>query len=137
MNVKTIIFAGIAGGILLLVLLIAINMIMNIVVPYDIMKFEGMRPADDPVLILFFLYPFVIAFSQAIVFDLVKSSLAGNQVQKGIQFSALSIVIMTIPSLYVMFTSMNWPIDFYISSLVWEIIGFLMIGTFYVRIWRI
>ena len=137
MNAKNIAVAGFAGGTLLLLLLVAINMIVNLVIPYDIMKFGGMRAADDPVLILFFLYPFVIAFSQAIVFDVVKNSLTGNHVQKGFQFSALLILIMTIPSLYVMYTSMNWPIDFYISSMIWEIIGFLMTGALYVRIWKI
>jgi len=60
MNAKNIAVAGIAGGTLLLLLLVAINMIVNLVIPYDIMKFGGMRAADDPVLILFFLYPFVI-----------------------------------------------------------------------------
>jgi len=68
---------------------------------------------------------------------MVKSVLTGTRAQKGFQFSALLILILTIPILYVMYTSMNWPIDFYISSMIWEIIGFLMIGALYVRIWKI
>jgi hypothetical protein len=137
MNAKNITIAGFSGGVVLLALLYAINVIVNMIIPYDIMKFGGMRAMNDPIMILFFFYPFVVAFALAIVFDMVKGALTGTQVQKGLQYSALLVVIMTIPSLFVMYSSMTWPVDFYISTLLWEITGFLIISAINVKIWQV
>ena len=41
------------------------------VIPADISTYGGMRSADDPVMILFFFYPFVVAFAAVILFDVV------------------------------------------------------------------
>ena len=47
------------------------------------------------------------------------------------------ICIMTIPSLYVMYTSMTWPVDFYVSTVIWEIVSFPLMGILFARIWNI
>lgn len=137
MNVKNIALAGIIVGAILLALMVAINMIMNTIVPMDISSYGGMREMDDPIMLLFFFYPFVVAFAAAIVFDMVKDSLKGTRVQKGLMFGFLLLIIMTIPSLYVMFTSMTWPVDFYLSTGLWEIVSFPVAGIIFARIWKL
>jgi hypothetical protein len=137
MDSKKIITGGITGGAILFILFFSFNMIMNMVIPYDITKFGGMRAMNDPVMLLFFLYPFVVAFAQAVLFDSVQDSLKGTPVQKGLRFSGLLFVIMTIPSLFVMATSMDWPVDFYANTILWEVVGFLIIGALFTRIWKV
>jgi hypothetical protein len=44
---------------------------------------------------------------------------------------------MTIPSMYVMITSMTWPLDFYVSTGIWEIIAFPLIRILFAKIWKI
>ena len=68
-----------------------------------------MRASDDPVMILFFFYPFVVAFAAAILFDTVRGCLTGTPLEKGLMFGVLLLTIMTVPSLYVMVTSMHAP----------------------------
>jgi len=137
MNVKNIALAGIIVGTILLVLMVAVNLIMNIIIPVDISSYGGMRAMNDPIMLLFFFYPFVVAIAAAFVFDMVKDSLKGTPVEKGLIFGLLLIIIMTIPSLYVMYTSMTWPVAFYISTGIWEIVSFPVAGLIFARIWKL
>ncbi len=137
MNARNIALAGIIVGAIIFVLMAAINMIMNAIVPMNISAYGGMRAMDDPIMLLFFFYPFVVAFAAAIAFDMVKESLKGTQVQKGLMFGLLLLIIMMIPSLYVMYTSMTWPVEFYISTGLWEIVSFPVAGIIFARIWKL
>ncbi|MFA5267512.1 MAG: hypothetical protein WC379_06030 [Methanoregula sp.] len=44
---------------------------------------------------------------------------------------------MTIPGLYFMYTSMTWPIDFSISTKIWEFIAFPLMGILFARVWNV
>ena len=68
-------------------------------------------------------------------FDVVKDYLKGILVEKGLMFGAPLLVIMIIPSRYVMITSMTWPIGFYLITASWEIISFPLMGILLVKIW--
>jgi hypothetical protein len=136
MNVQKIVTGGISAGFALLILMIVSGFLVNIVLPTDISQYGGMRAMDDPIMMLFYLYPFVIACAAAIIFDIINGCLGGTEVKKGLMFGAMLICIMTIPSLYVMFTSMTWPVDFYVSTVVWEILAFPLMGILFARIWN-
>lgn len=136
MNTKNIAIAGIAGGTLLFVLLFGLNVIMNQVIPYDPAQFHGMRPMEDPVMLLFFAYPFVVAFAAAYLYDLLHPVLAGSVMQKGFAFAIVLLVVIAIPSEFAMYTSMDWPVTFYIGNLIWSVAGFLSTGILFARIWN-
>ena len=74
---------------------------------------------DDPIIILFYFYPFVIACAAATVFDIVKGCLEEIPPGKGLMFGSMLIYVITIPLLYVMYTSMTRPVDFYVSTGIW------------------
>jgi hypothetical protein len=137
MNGKNIAVAGLAGGTLLFVLLFGLNVIMNRIITHDISKFSGMRSMNDPVMMLFFVYPFVLAFTAAFVFDAVYPALHGSVMQKGISFGVILLVIVAIPSNFAMYTSLDWPVTFYVGNLIWAVLGFLSTGILFARIWNI
>jgi hypothetical protein len=137
MQTKNIVTAGIAAGFMLLILMMVSGYLVNLVLPTDISQYGGMREMNDPVMNLFYFYPFVIAFAAAIVFDTIRDCLKGDRNQKGLMFGGLLLLIMTIPSLYVMFTSMTWPAGFYISTGIWEIVTFPLMGIMFVKIWKV
>jgi hypothetical protein len=137
MNIKNIVVSGSLAGILILILMVVINVLVNVIIPTDLSRYGGMRGSDDPVMILFFFYPFVVAFAAAILFDTVRFCLTGTSFEKGLMFGALLLTIMTIPSLYVMITSMTWPIDFYVSTALWEFISFPAMGILFTKIWNV
>jgi hypothetical protein len=137
MKVKNIAVSVIIAEIVILILMVVINGIVNRVIPSVLSKYGAMRSAEDPVMMLFFFYPFVVAFAAPIIFDVVKGCLKGTSVQKGLMFGALLLVVMTIPSLYVMITSMTWPVAFSISTVSWEIISLPLRGILFTKIWKL
>jgi len=137
MQTKNIVTAGIAAGFMLLILMMVSGYLVNLVLPTDISQYGGMREMNDPVMNLFYFYPFVIAFAAAVVFDTIRDCLKGDRNQKGLMFGGLLLLIMTIPSLYVMFTSMTWPAGFYFSTGIWEIVTFPLMGIMFVKIWKV
>jgi hypothetical protein len=136
MQVKKILMAGIGGGLLLLVLMILSGAVANIFLPYNIFEIPGMRTADDPVSILFFLYPFVIAFAGAILFNFLDPALKGSVGRRGLIFGLLLFILVTIPNQFVIYTSMYYPSGFYLSGILNGLIGYPLFGILCARIWK-
>ncbi|MCK8518273.1 hypothetical protein [Methanoculleus sp. 7T] len=136
MDAKKIIAGGFIGGIALLIVNFVISALIMLIAPYDVLALGGMRPADDPLVLFFFAYPFVLSFAAAILFDLVKDALQGPPSSRGMMFGAALILIYTIPSVFIAFASMNYPVGFYLEDLLFGIIGFPLIGAIYALIWE-
>jgi hypothetical protein len=126
---------GILGGILLLATSVIFSGIATILSPYNIFDIPGMRPMTDPIALLFFLYPFVIAFVSAILFDLIRPCLKGGTVRKGIVFGYLLFLLIVIPSQFVVFSSMSFPNGFYFGNLLNGIIGYPLFGILCALLW--
>ncbi|MGA2934298.1 MAG: hypothetical protein ABSD81_03995 [Methanomicrobiales archaeon] len=135
MDLKKILIGGIAGGILLFIAQFAFAMVGNLIAPYDIFAIGGMRARNDPVMLLFFAYPFVLSFTFAIAFDRVKAALEGSCTGLGLTFGLILFLLVTVPGMFVIFSSMNYPLGFYIGNLLVGIIGFPAVGMLYARIW--
>ena len=137
MNIKNIIAGGIAGGITLLIAMFVFGKIAGFIAPFDMATLGGMRAANDPVMAFFVLYPFVLAFAAAILFDMIKNSLNGTYLNKGLMFGFLLFIIETIPSIFIIFTTMTYPLGFYLSSFLTGIIAYPVIGIIFVKIWKV
>ncbi len=136
MDLKKILIGGIAGGILLFIAQFAFSMVGNLIAPYDVFAIGGMRARDDPVSLLFFAYPFVLSFTSSVVFDRVKAGLTGSRCGgAGLTFGLILFLLVTIPGMFVIFSSMNYPTGFYIGNFLVGIIGFPAVGMLYARIW--
>ncbi|MDD1708104.1 MAG: hypothetical protein LUQ33_02885 [Methanoregulaceae archaeon] len=96
--------------------------------PYNIFDVSGMRPAADPVPVLFLLYPFVISFTSAILFDFLNPVLTGGIGRRGAIFGTFLILLINIPNQFVIYTSMYYPAGFYLSSVLNGLIGFPLFG---------
>jgi hypothetical protein len=137
MNIKNIVLAGFSGGVVLLISMFIFGEIANAIFPYDIATLGGMRAMNDPVMGLFFLYPFVLSFVAAILFDIIKDSLKGTTLFKGLMFGLMFFMLQTIPSMFVIFISMSYPTGFHLSSFLNGIIGFPVIGILFAKLWEV
>jgi hypothetical protein len=107
---KKVLVAGIAGGILLFIAQFAFSILANLVAPFDIFAIGGMRRPTDPVMLLFYAYPFVLSFASAVVFDLVKDALPRSCCGgAGLAFGLILILLVTVPGMFVIFSSMDYP----------------------------
>jgi hypothetical protein len=135
LQLKKIILAGILGGILLLATSVIFSGIAMILSPYNIFDVAGMRLMSDPIASLFIAYPFVVAIVSAIIYDIVNPALAGGTVRKGILFGCLLFLLVTVPSLFVVYSSMYFPDGFYIAGLLNGIVGYPLFGILCVLLW--
>jgi len=80
------------------------------------------RPWNDPLMTLFFAYPFILGIVLAYFWDMVYSSLKGNAQQKIFNFAKIYFLIATIPGMFISYTS------FQVSALLvlsWTLSGFI------------
>lgn len=135
MQIRKVILAGALGGLLILVVTMVSGAVAGAILPYTIFDIPGMRPVTDPVSVLFFFYPFVLAVAGAILFDIIDTVLPGRTVRKGITYGLLLVVIVTIPNQFVIWSSMYYPAGFYLSNILTGIVGFPLFGILCAGIW--
>jgi len=128
LETKTIVVSGIVAGIVVLVLSMIISTATQALFNYNVMTLAGMRSVNDPVSLLFFLYPFVVALAMAILYDFTKKSFTGTAMRKGIVLGLLGWIVYGIPSAFIVFSSMDYPIGFTINSVIGSLVYMLGAG---------
>ncbi len=125
---KSLIIPGFVGGFILLIVSFAADMATQLVAPYSIFQVPGMRSISDPVMMLYFVYPFIFAFIAAILWQIIRGSLPENQKNAAWQFAGILFLVIIVPNIWVIYTSMSYPAGFYISNILTSVIGYPVIG---------
>jgi hypothetical protein len=133
LNLKQILVSGITGGSVLLVVTFLADAITQVIAPYDMFAIGGMRAITDPVMILFFLYPFIFAIIVAIVWSCIRDSFSGTDRKKAVRYGGLLFLLIIIPNTWVIFSSMTYPLGFHISNILTGIIAYPILGYLNVR----
>ncbi len=113
------------AGFINLVVGLALNWLLGILFPSIELEYRNgaiFRPWNDPVMMLFFVYPFVQAFVLVYFWKLVKKELKGDLVQRACQFTGMYLIVATLPGMFVSYTS------FHVSFLMiftWIFTGFI------------
>ena len=127
-TIKTLAIPGLAGGLLYLILTFVADLLAQLIAPYSIFDVPGMREMNDPVMMLFFLYPFVFAFIAAWIWTIIRGSFPADPVQGGVRYGAVLFLLIVIPNMWVIFTSMTYPTGFYLSNIISGLIAYPVIG---------
>lgn len=128
METKTIVVSGIVAGIVILVLSMIVSTATQILFDYNVLTLVGMRSVNDPVSMLFFLHPFVVGLAMAILCDFTKKSFIGTAIRKGIVLGLLGWIVYGIPSAFIVFSSMDYPIGFTVNSVIGSLVYMLGAG---------
>ena len=118
MKLKQIIVAGFIVGFIIILIDIVIGGIFQLILPYDIFELGGMRTIDDPIMMLFFIHPWILGFSLSFVYSYFGKALNGNYIAQGWKFGLLMWIVIFVPYTFLVFTSMEYPIGFYINSII-------------------
>jgi hypothetical protein len=128
LEIKSIVVSGFVAGIVVLVLSMIVSTATQELFNYNVLSLAGMRSVNDPVSLLFFLYPFVVALAVAILYDFTKKSFTGTVMRKGIVLGLLGWIVYGIPSAFIVFSSMDYPIGFTVNSVIGSLIYMLGAG---------
>lgn len=117
---------GLVAGIANLILGIILNKLLNVMFPSLATEYQNsmiFRPWDDPLMMLYFAYPFILALSFAYFWNMTGKQCKGaTSTQKAFEFAKFYFLIATIPGMFISYTS------FQLSALMiiaWTFVGFL------------
>ncbi len=110
---------GLLIGVVNLVMGIVLNQVLNAIFPELLREYQNgalFRPWTDPLMMAFFLYPFILGMALAYFWSIFGKQIKGETVgQKAWSFTKLYFVIATIPGMFISLTSFK--------------VSFLMIGS--------
>lgn len=118
----------IIGGIFMLIVFLVLGMIGNAFLGFDVATLPGTRAMNDPVAILVFVYPFVLAAGAFVLYNKVKSHLKGSVMEKAMGFGKILTVAFVIPMFFLLVSSMNYPAGFYVTNILQGVIGYTGLG---------
>ena len=128
MKIKQILVGGILSGTGILAISIIFSWLTQNIWQYDVLELAGMRSIDDPICILYFVYPWVLGFSLSFVYPYFEKGLEGKSITKGWKFGLLIWIVAGITSAFLVFSSMNYPIGFTVNSVVGSFLDMLIAG---------
>jgi len=87
MKGKQILIAGILAGVVIEVIALIFSEFAQWIWEYDMLELGGMRTADDPLMVLFFIHPWVLGFALAFAHPYFNRTLAESTGGK-VEYSA-------------------------------------------------
>ncbi len=119
---KKIFWTGLIIGIAMAVVNMLLNPVLSAVFPVlkNAYMADVFRPWDDPIMMLFFLYPIILGFGLAWIWDKVKQLFTGSVLKKGINFGTIYFLVLVLPTFLINFSSFNLP---FVMILSWGIMG--------------
>lgn len=121
---KKIFWPGILVGVVNLILgmLVSFIFMMFPAVVLDYKNTALIRPFADPLMTLFFLYPFVLGIILAWAWDKSKTLFHGTVIMRGVKFGLAISLISTIPGMFVSYTT--FPISL-VTIISWTVSGLI------------
>ena len=118
---KKIIWPGLFVGVIALVLNMIVNYAFMLIPSVKADYYSGfMRSWQDPLMMVFFLYPFILGIVFAWLWDTTKSSFKGKM--RGCYFGWILFFLTTVPGMFITYTSFNLS---FLTILGWTISGLL------------
>lgn len=123
---KKIILPGLLAGLAMLVVSMLVSWIFGLIVPSLAKVYVNsgiFRPWTDPLMMLYFVYPFLLGLLLSWFWNKTKSSFDGKSVWcKGAKFGFAIFLIATIPGMFMTYSSFVLPFTMILS---WTVSGLL------------
>jgi len=133
---KKIIFTGLLAGVLLLAICVILMPLWHYVFPNISAEYANpglFRPWSDPLMSLYFVYPFVLALPLAWLWDKVKGAFHGSVWKRGAYFGLMLWVVMSIPGMWMSYSSFPVSFTMVLSWAIGDLINMLVAGLVFAR----
>jgi len=121
-----------------------VTLILGMAVSYLFMRFPAvatdyantniMRPWSDPVMSLFFIYPFVQGIILAWAWNKTKTIFSSKGINRGVKFGLSIWLIATIPGMLISYSSFPFSLLTILSWLVGGLINNITMGIIFARL---
>jgi hypothetical protein len=134
---KSIIVAGLTAGFAMLVLAVAVGMLMHAALPSVAKEYENtslFRSWSDPIMSLYFLYPFFLGIALAWVWNKTKGVIGeGSMWLRGSRFARSFWIISIAPGILMSYSSFPVSLAMSLTWLLSSLIQVLCAGFIYAR----
>ncbi|MBU0671961.1 MAG: hypothetical protein KJ732_02910 [Candidatus Margulisbacteria bacterium] len=121
--VKKVLLPGLVAGVVLLIVGMGWSFLLNAIFPGLAAEYQNtalFRPWEDPLMSVFFAYPFVLGLALAWVWDKVKGLVSGGIVSRATSFGLGYWVVASIPGMVITYSS--FPVSL-LMVITWSISG--------------
>ena len=125
MGIKKVLVSGIPAGIAMWVVSFLVDAVIQVLWAFDIFSIPGIRSVNDPLMVLFLLYPILFGIIMAAVYHAVKPLLKGSWMKNGQQFGVMVWLLNGFTSGFIVFSSMNYPFGFNVSAFLGSFVSIL------------
>lgn len=115
--------AGFIAGFVNLLTGLGINAVLGMILPGLEQEYQNtslFRSWQDPLMMVYFAYPFVLGLVLAYLWKVLNRQLKGTDPQKAMAFAKIYFVIATIPGMFISYTSFQLS---FLMILVWTLTG--------------
>ena len=100
---------GLMTGLAMLIISLIFSMALQIIFPQIAQEYatQMYRSYSDPLMLLFYLGPFILGLIIAWVWELTSLIMKGDDLTKAVNFSLVYLVLTQIPGMFMTYTSMN------------------------------
>jgi uncharacterized membrane protein len=125
---KKIFLGGLGAGLVILAISFVFTIATQSIFGYDMASLAGMRPWEDPVMLLFFAHPWVLGFAMSVAFSKFKGSFSNTGLCRGKAFGLYVWLLAGLPSAFLVWTSMDYPAGFFVNSFVGSLVYMVAAG---------
>lgn len=134
---KNIIVAGLLAGFAMLVLAMAVGLLINSVLPSVATEYENtnlFRSWSDPIMSLYFLYPFFLGIALAWAWDKTKGVIGEGSIWvRGSRFARSFWIISALPGILMSYSSFPISLAMSLTWLLSSLVQLLCAGFIYAR----
>lgn len=116
---------GLLAGLAILVLGVIFNFVLEALIPSLAKEYQNpslMRPWTDPLMIIFFAYPFILGIVASYFWNLLAKNFSGDAIKKAFEFARTYFIIATVPGMFISYTTFQVS---FLMVLSWTVLGFL------------
>lgn len=129
---RKIIVTGLLAGLVMLAVSVVLSFLSNLALS-DLMTEYGntglYRPWNDPLMSIYFAYPFVMGLALAWFWNRIKDAFGGNSVWgRGLRYGFAYWIIATIPGMVITYSSFQVSLPMVLTWTVFGLVGALAGG---------
>ncbi|HCC60054.1 MAG: hypothetical protein A2402_01385 [Candidatus Staskawiczbacteria bacterium RIFOXYC1_FULL_37_43] len=136
MDVKKVIVSGLLAGLVIFIASMLASKIFGVIFPWLDAEYQNesiFRPWTDPLMLLYFAYPFLLGIILAWFWQKTKS-IFGENIKGGVNFGVVYWAITSIPGMFITYSSFQVSLLMIISWSVAGLIGAVLAGIVFVKL---
>ena len=134
---KKVVKPGILAGVLMLVAGMGLSYLLNFIFPSLAVEYENanlFRPWSDPLMSIYFAYPFVLGLVLAWAWEKTKKLFKGDDNKRGVDFGLSVWLITSVPGMIITYSSFQVSLLIVLTWTLSSLVNAILAGLVFARV---